>query len=300
MSKFHIQKMAVLMKNLVDLHLHSTYSDGSLTPTELVAEAAALGLRAIALADHDNIDGIPEALAAGREYGVEVIPAVELSVTWYDQNDLHLLGYAFDHENSALTKALVEFREFRAARSERILNNINQRLRDNGLQTLDFADVRQRAGGTLGRPHIGQALIAAGHVHNIEEAFSRYLVPCNEPKRFFPLDDAINLLHSAGGCTVLAHPPFISVSDTRLLGLLDDFIALGLDGLEAYSSGAGNDGIDRYITMARRKGLIITGGSDFHQPLKGGVAMGSGRGNLKIPYHCVEEIKNVTERIRGG
>lgn len=300
MSKFHIQKMAVLMKNLVDLHLHSTYSDGSLTPTELVAEAAALGLRAIALADHDNIDGIPEALAAGRRHGVEVIPAVELSVTWQDQADLHLLGYAFDHENSTLAKALVEFREFRTARSERILNNINQRLRDSGLQPLDFADVRQRAGGTLGRPHIGQALIAAGHVHNIEEAFSRYLVPCNEPKRFFPLDDAINLLHSAGGCTVLAHPPFISVSDTRLLGLLDDFIALGLDGLEAYSSGAGNDGIDRYITMARRKGLIITGGSDFHQPVKGGVVMGAGRGNLKIPYHCVEEIMNVTERIRGG
>jgi predicted metal-dependent phosphoesterase TrpH len=286
------------MHNLVDLHLHSTFSDGVLTPTELVAEAAAIGLRAIALADHDNADGIPEALAAGREYGVEVVTAVELSVLWEDLSDIHLLGYAFDHEDAALQKALGEFRDFRAGRSERILANINQSLALEGREPLDFNDVRKRAGGTIGRPHIGQALLAAGYVRDMEDAFVRYLVPCNEPKRFFPLQEAINLIHDAGGCTVLAHPVFIGVSDVRLAELVDDFIVAGLDGMEAHSSGAGNDGIDRYITLARRKKLIVTGGSDFHQPIKGGVVMGSGRGNLKIPYACVEEIKAAAEKYR--
>jgi hypothetical protein len=182
----------------------------------------------------------------------------------------------------------------------RILSNINQRLLKEGRFPLDFSDVSKRAGGTIGRPHIGQALLAAGYVKGMEEAFIRYLVPCNEPKRFFPLQEAINLIHDAGGCTVLAHPNFINVSDERLDELLDTFIAAGLDGLEAYSSGAGNDGIDRYITMARRKNLIVTGGSDFHQPIKGGVVMGAGRGNLKIPYCCVEEIKAVVARNRQG
>ncbi|RLB61231.1 MAG: phosphatase [Deltaproteobacteria bacterium] len=296
------------MPDLVDLHLHSTFSDGVLTPTQLVAEAASLGLRAIALADHDNVDGIPEALVAGREYGVEIISAVELSTLWrgfdgqgrdsngQELNDLHLLGYAFDYENCALQEALGEFRDFRAGRSERILANVNLRLKAEDRQPLDFADVRQRAGGTLGRPHIGQALVAAGCVPNMEEAFTRYLVPCNEPKRFFPIEEAIRLIHDAGGCAVLAHPPFIDVSDTRLLELLDEFIAMGLDGMEAYSSSAGNNGIDRYITMARRKNLIVTGGSDFHQPIKGGVVMGTGRGNLKIPYRCVEEINEAVEK----
>ena len=192
------------MHDLVDLHLHSTFSDGVLSPSELVAEAAALGLRAIALSDHDNVDGIPEALAAGLQYGVEVIPAVELSTVRDDLHDLHLLGYAFDYQNAALQKALGEFRDFRAGRSERILVNINRQLTTEGRQPLDPADVRRRAEGTIGRPHIGQALVDAGYVRNKDEAFTRYLVPCNEPKRLFPLQEAICLVHDAGGCTVLA------------------------------------------------------------------------------------------------
>jgi predicted metal-dependent phosphoesterase TrpH len=286
------------MYDLVDLHLHSLFSDGLLTPTELVAEAASLGLRAIALADHDNVDGISEALAAGRKYDVEIVTAVELSVQWEELSDIHLLGYAFDHKNAALRKALAEFRAFRAGRSERILKNINQLLAEEGRQVLDYAEVSKRAGGTIGRPHIGQALLAAGYAKDMEETFTRYLVPCNEPKRFFPLEEAIKLIHNAGGCTVLAHPVFIGVSDVRLGELLDIFIGLGLDGIEAHSSGTTNDGIDRYITMARRRNLIVTGGSDFHQPIKGGVEMGKGRGNLKVPYRCVEEIRAAVETRR--
>ena len=288
------------MSELIDLHLHSTFSDGVMSPTELVAEAASIGLKAVALADHDNVDGIPEALAAGRQFGVEVLPAVELSTLWGNLTDLHLLGYAFDHQASVLQEALAGFRDFRAGRSERILAGVNRRLTAEGRKPLCYSEVRRRAGGTIGRPHLGQALIAAGYVRDMEEAFKSYLVPCNEPKRFFPIDEAIRLIHNAGGCAVLAHPPFIGVSDDQLPELLDVFIKMGLDGLEAYCPGAGNDGIDRYISLARRKGLIVTGGSDFHQPLKGGVVMGAGRGNLKIPYRCIEEIKARVARGSSG
>ena len=286
------------MPDLVDLHLHSNFSDGALTPAELVAEASRLGLRAIALADHDNVDGIPGAMAAGRKLGVEVIPGVELSVVWQDYQDLHLLGYGFDHEDRALQRALAEFRDFRAGRSLRIVAKINLQLEHEGRRPLAADEIRKRAGGTIGRPHIGHALLEAGHVQSMDEAFDRYLVPCNEPKRFFLIDEAIRLVHAAGGCTVLAHPPFIGVDEETLHGLLDRFIAMGLDGLEAYNSGAGNDEVDRYITLARRKGLIVTGGSDFHQPLAGGIVIGAGRGNLKIPYRCVEEIKSVVAALR--
>ena len=178
----------------------------------------------------------------------------------------------------------------------RTLENINRKLQEEGKLLLDFDEVRKRAGGTIGRPHIGQALVASGHVDTMDEAFNRYLVPCNEPKRFFPIDEAIRLVHDAGGCTVLAHPPFIGVDDKTLKEMFHEFIALGLDGLEAYNSGSGNDDVDRYITIARRMGLIVTGGSDFHQPIAGGIVMGVGRGNLKIPYRCVEEIRSLTKR----
>ena len=277
--------------------MHSTCSDGTLAPAVLVAEAAAIGLRAIALADHDNIDGIPAALAAGAALGVEVVTGVELSVVWDELNDLHLLGYAFDPAHPALSEALGEFRAFRANRSRMILERINARLAEERRAPLSFADVMARAGGTLGRPHIGQELLAAGYARTMEEAFTRYLVPCNVPKRYFPIDEAIALIHAAGGCAVLAHPMFIPVEDHLLGPLVDTFIALGLDGMECWCGGADNATVDRQLTMARRKGLIATGGSDFHQP-GAGPSLGCGLGNLKIPYRCVEELREQAEKYR--
>lgn len=283
----------------VDLHIHSTCSDGTLAPAALAAEAAALGLRAIALADHDNLDGIAPATEAAATRGVEVIPGVELSVLWGDLNDLHLLGYAFEPTHSGLVEALVEFRAFRANRSRMILERINSRLIEERRAPLPFAEIAARAGGTLGRPHIGQALLAAGYARTMEDAFNRYLVPCNVPKRYFPIDEAIALIHAAGGCAVLAHPMFIPVEDRQLEPLVDTFIAMGLDGMECWCGGADNAMVDRLLTLARRKGLIATGGSDFHQPGTG-PTLGRGLGNLKIPYRCVEELRERAERYKPG
>lgn len=275
----------------VDLHLHSIYSDGTLTPAALVAEAAGIGLRAIALADHDNLDGIAEAEAAGMRHGVEIVSGVELSVVWGELRDLHLLGYAFDRTHPGLNAALAEFRDFRTNRNRLILERINAKLAGEGRTPLDFDTVAARAGGTVGRPHLGRALIAAGYVRDMESAFAGYLTPCNVPKRYFPVDEAIALVHAAGGCAVLAHPIFISGDPTVLPALVDTLIGHGLDGMETWCGGASNDTIDRLLTLARRKGLIATGGSDFHQP-GAGPALGCGLGNLRIPYRCVEELRD--------
>lgn len=286
------------MSDQVDLHLHSHYSDGALSPASLVKEAAGCGLRAVALADHDNVDGIDEALAAGYALGVEVVTGVELSVVWEDLSDLHLLGYGFDHRYAPLVQSLVEFRAFRAGRSLRILANINRLLRKSRQAPIEPSTVQVRAAGTIGRPHLARELVKRDLARDMEDAFERFLVPCNEPKRYFPIDEAIAMIHAAGGCAVLAHPPYLKVSEAQLRRLVERFVAMGLDGIEAYNSGSDNLTIDRHVTLARQFGLIVTGGSDFHEARPGGVTIGSGYGNLKIPYRCVEEIgQRLADRV---
>jgi predicted metal-dependent phosphoesterase TrpH len=175
---------------------------------------------------------------------------------------------------------------------------VNEKLATEGRAPIDFAGVLALAGGTVGRPHIAMALIEAGHVSTNDEAFRSYLVPCNVAKRYFPVDEAIALVHRAGGVTSLAHPPFITGDRGEFEKLLGDLVPLGLEGVEAWNNGASNNDIDWYITAARRRGLIVTGGSDFHGIEGGQVRIGGGRGNLKIPYACVEEIRQALARRR--
>ncbi|BCR04417.1 phosphatase [Desulfuromonas versatilis] len=288
-----------MTRKYIDLHLHSTCSDGVHPPEEVVRMAAQAGLSAIALADHDNIDGIDAALAAGRELGVEVISGVELSVVWESFKDIHLLGYGFDHHHPQLWESLREFREFREKRNELIVGRINEKLQGEGREPISFERVMALAGGTVGRPHIARALIEQGHAEDVEAAFQRYLICCNVEKRFFPIDDAISLVHQAGGVAVLAHPPFITPDRKVFTDLLDAFIPLGLDGVEAYNSGSTNADIDWYITQARRRGLIVTGGSDFHGIEGGEIVIGGGRGNLKIPYACLEDVRRLLAKRAG-
>ena len=287
-----------MMTELVDLHLHTTCSDGSHSPAEMISMAAAAGLRAASICDHDTLDGTDAALAAGRELGIEVLVGVELSVVWQDYRDIHLLGYGFDHHNAPLCAQLKEFRDFRRNRNRMIVDKVNERLAVEGRAPLSVEAVQARAAGAIGRPHIAMALVEAGYVSDADDAFRRYLVPCDIPKRFFPLEEAIAMLHAAGGVAVLAHPPFISNQRPVLEELIDAFVALGLDGVEAYNSGASNDDIDWMLTVGRRRGLIVTGGSDFHGASKGDIVLGRGRGNLRIPYACVKEIEAAVARRR--
>jgi predicted metal-dependent phosphoesterase TrpH len=287
------------VEKYVDLHLHSCCSDGRYAPAEVIRRAAEAGLVAAALADHDNVDGIDEAMAAGMSYGIEVLPAVELSVIWESYRDIHLLGYAIDHHHDGLTAALRALRDFRAGRNERIVERINRKLADEGRAPIDFAEVLAHAEGSLGRPHIAMVLVEHGHARNHDDAFSRYLVPCNVPKRYFPIAEAIKLIHQAGGITSLAHPPYITDDRKQLRRMLDVFAGMGLDGLEAYNNRSTNADIDWYISEARRRNLIVTGGSDYHGVEGGDIVIGGGRGNLRIPYRCVEEIRQAVARRRG-
>ncbi len=288
------------MSQLVDLHLHSNFSDGSYPPEEVIRRVSEAGLKAASICDHDMVDGSDEALLAGAKYGVEILVGVELSVVWEGVQDIHLLGYCFDHHHPELKSALQEFRDFRRNRNMMIVERVNERLQAEKRAPLSVASVQARAAGAIGRPHIAMELVEQGYVKDSDEAFRRYLVPCNVEKRFFPIVEAINLVHKFGGVAVLAHPPFIT-PDRKVLGnMLDAFVELGLDGIEAYNSGGSNADIEWAITEARQRALIVTGGSDFHGDSKGDVAIGSGRGNLAIPYSCVEEIRDAIARRHGG
>lgn len=274
----------------VDLHLHSTCSDGIYPPAEVVRLAAEAGMAAIGLADHDNIDGIDEAQEAGRKLGVTVISAVELSSQWESYHDIHLLGYGFDHHDPELCRELKSFQDFRAGRNLQIIEKVNEKLADEGRAPIDPETVQKKAGGTIGRPHIAQALQEAGYVEGNDEAFERYLVPCNVPKRYFPLDQAIDLIHRCGGVAVLAHPPYITRNRFELEQLVKLFVTFGLDGIEAYNNGATIEDIDWSIRLARKYNLIVTGGSDYHGTQGSDVEIGCGFGRLSIPFSCVEEI----------
>jgi hypothetical protein len=280
----------------VDLHVHSTCSDGYYSPEELVTLAKTAGLAAISLADHDNIDGIERASAAGAEAGIEVIPAVELSTQWFQYSDMHLLGYGFDFQDPYLVRALADFQEFRRTRNLQIIAKVNQKLSVEKRQPIAPEAVQKLAGGTIGRPHIAQALRQAGHVTSNEDAFQRYLVPCNVPKRYFPVDEAINLLHSSGGIAVLAHPPYITRDRKQLEMLVTELVALGLDGLEAYNNGSGLEDTDWLIKLAREHDLIVTGGSDFHGDPGSAIEVGRGVRGLRVPYDSVTEIKSALQK----
>jgi predicted metal-dependent phosphoesterase TrpH len=205
---------------------------------------------------------------------------------------MHLLGYGFDCCDAYMVRALEEFQEFRMNRNLKIVERVNEKLIAENREPLDPEAVRQLAGGTIGRPHIAQELRRRGYVVNNDEAFERYLVPCNVPKRYFPADEAIRLIHSAGGVAVLAHPPYITRNQQKLEWLVAELVRLGLDGLEVYNNGSGLEDTDRLIRLARSHGLIITGGSDYHGDPGSQIQIGRGIRGIRVPYSCVDEIRS--------
>jgi predicted metal-dependent phosphoesterase TrpH len=280
------------MTRYVDLHLHSIHSDGIRTPTELVRMAQAKGLRAIALADHDSVDGIDEALAAGAEHGVEVIPALELSVAFGKQSDIHLLGYYIDHHDATLLAKLEKFRRRRDERGKAIVDRINTRLQGQGKSEVSYEEVLASAKGAVGRPHIGRVLIAKGIASTMEDAFARFLGPCDEPKRYFPMDEALAEIKRVGGVSVLAHPSSITNNRKELHSLIRTLADMGLGGVEVFNNRRCDDSAKFLETLAAELGLTMTGGSDFHG-FENDIEMGTGRGGLAVPYRWVEALREL-------
>ena len=277
-------------RQYIDLHLHSTCSDGAFSPAELVERAGKARLTAIAIADHDSVTGISEAVTAGEIGGIKVIPAVELSVQFGAWQDIHLLGYGIDYADSGFLERLNGFRQRRERRNVEILERVNERLANEGRSGLELSQVLAYARDAIGRPHIARALIDRGYVKSVEDAFQRYLVPCNVPKAYWPIDDAIAGIRRVGGAAVLAHPTTISTDRQELRQAIRELADLGLDGVEAFNNLAQPDEMEFLRRLAGELGLLVTGGSDFHG-IEEGLEMGKGRGGMRFSASLLAPLK---------
>jgi 3',5'-nucleoside bisphosphate phosphatase len=281
-----------LLEKYIDMHMHSIYSDGVYSPSELVAMAARKGLKAIALADHDSVSGIDEALAAGEEHGLEIIPAIEFSSSYKDYRDVHLLGYFIDYNDAALTVSLEQFRSRRDNRARAIVEKINIKLEVENKRTISYEDVMAIGQHAVSRLHIARLLVDTGAVKSIRNAFKRYLTPCDVPKQYFPLEEALAEIRRLNGIAVLAHPQSIS-NDRRILSsLIEECSHLGLDGIEVFNNLSYNDDMIYFGNLAKELGLLITGGSDFHG-VEEDVEIGSGCGGLAVAYRLLEAMRVV-------
>lgn len=264
-----------------DLHLHSTYSDGVHTPEELVKMAHEAGLCAIAITDHDNVAAVEEAVECGRSVGVEVIPGVELSVT-VGEKDLHILAYYCDHTNKYLLDYLSFFQRERLKRAERIvekLNNLKVPLKIESV--LDLAGV-----GSVGRPHIANALVESGLTESYHQAFEKYIGaggPAYEKKFQLTIKDTIKLITSSGGLAFLAHPGK-SVSENEVLNLIKQ----GLDGIEIVHPCHTETQRQHYRRIVNQYFLLESGGSDFHGGRRGD---GEIFGAYTVPLKVVETMR---------
>jgi len=260
----------------VDLHMHSTASDGSRAPGDVVREAKRIGLCAIALTDHDTLDGLAEAEAVGRELGIRVVRGVELSAVEGDV-ETHILGL---HLNDAteLEAQLVALREMRRTRAQRIVAKLN----DLGVR-VEFASVlEQSAGGAIGRPHVARALIAEGWAVDFRDAFERYLgngKPAYVSKDRLAVRDAIDLIHGAGGIAVLAHP---SSGGTR--ERVEAFVRDGIDGVEVRHPSHSSEDIARLGALVEHFSLVPSGGSDWHGATDGPRLLGM----MRVPRAWLE------------
>jgi predicted metal-dependent phosphoesterase TrpH len=288
------------MKNddhyFIDLHIHSNYSDGAYSPEELVKHASESGLVAIAIADHDSVAGVNEGISAGILSNIEVIPAVELSVQFNSWQDVHLLGYGMDVTDSKFLEKLDGFRERREHRNIDILERVNDVLAGENRTAIDLAEVLTFTRDAIGRPHIARALLERGYVSTFEDAFRRYLVPCNVPKCYWPMNDAIQEIRRIGGITVLAHPTTISTDRQKLLDIIGELSELGLDGIEVFNNMAHIDEMEFLRRYTLESGLLMTGGSDFHG-IEEGLELGKGRGGIGFSTSLLAPIrKRLSER----
>ncbi|MCK9239605.1 PHP domain-containing protein [Desulfocurvus sp.] len=273
----------------IDLHTHSTASDGTLRPAELVALARRSGLEALALTDHDTSAGLSEFLAAGRREGLEVIAGCELAVT-APSGFMHILGLYLPERPAHLEAGFAWLNERRASRNARIV----EKLRALGID-VTYERVLEIAGeGTVGRPHLALALMEAGAAASVQDAFDRYLGSSGRaylPKDKFSPARALELLRAEGATPILAHPYTLELEGPALRALLAELKELGLEGIEVHYTEHTRTQTAAYLALAAELGLLVSGGSDFHGAVKPAIALGRGRGGLHVPYKVLADIK---------
>jgi len=281
----------------IDLHIHSSYSDGAFTPSELVALAEKHDVRVIAIADHDSVAGVGEAVVAGAAADIEVLPAVELSVQFEEWQDVHLLGYGIDCCDEQFLQSLDGFRRRRDGRNDEILDRVNDLLTAEGRINLDRERVRSFARDSIGRPHIARALLERGYAGSVEDAFRRYLAPCNVPKMYWPMDEAIAQIHCIGGVAVLAHPTSITKDTSILASVIAALHLTGLDGVEVYNNMGWPLEIEFLRRTAEDRGLLVTAGSDFHG-IEEGLEIGRGREGMRFDSALLAPLYERIRQIR--
>ena len=273
----------------IDLHLHTTHSDGSLSPAEVLRLAHKANVTALAITDHDIVTGIPEAIATGNELGIEIIPGVEIS-SFVGNSELHILGYCIDWQDPELIRRFAALRKSRHIRNPQII----ERLRSLGLD-VTYEEVRTLAGtDAVGRPHIARLLMEKKYVTSAKDAFDRYLAegrPAYVARELPHPADAIAWIRAAGGVAVLAHPTWAKVSGEELNTLLTTLKDEGLGGIEVHYSTHTKRQTTEYLDLAKRLNMLVTGGSDFHGITKPDIEVGTGRGDLKVPEKLLDPLK---------
>lgn len=270
-----------------DLHIHTTESDGTCTPGEIVRLAKALGLRAVAVTDHDTAAGIPEAAAEGARLGVEVVPGIEISTEL--RGPVHILGYYIDPHSSALAPVLDWVIRDRDERNRRMAAH----MATDGIP-VDYEQMRRRFGSAIGRPHFAELLVELGLARDVKDAFDRYVEkgrPYFERRHFLTLEQAIGCIRASGGVAVLAHPFQYRLDEDGLRALIETAKGFGLAGMECRYSGYDAAQTAKLEALAAEYGLLPTGGSDFHGAVKPHIALGSGTGELEVPYTWLEGLK---------
>jgi 3',5'-nucleoside bisphosphate phosphatase len=267
----------------VDLHAHSTASDGSRSAADVVREAKRVGLTALALTDHDTLDGIAEATAMGNELGVRIVPGIELSAVEGD-NETHILGLHLS-DTRGMESGLVALRDMRRARAGRIV----QRLNELGVRIELAAVLEQAAGGAVGRPHVARAMIAEGWAVDFRDAFDRYLGngrPAYVSKERLAVADAVGLIHRAGGLAILAHPAHSGTKER-----IAAFVAQGMDGVEVRHPSHSADDTARLAALVEHFSLVPSGGSDWHGAAEGPRILGM----MRVPF---EWLSRQDDRVR--
>jgi 3',5'-nucleoside bisphosphate phosphatase len=274
----------------IDLHTHTTYSDGSASVDQLIELAASMRARAVAITDHDTVAAVAEARVAADRFGIEFIPGVEISAE-YSPGTMHILGYCLDDQSVALVSKLDELKVAREQRNPQIAD----RLRSMGFD-ITYDEVAALAGNkVVGRPHFARVMIDKGYASSVQDAFDRFLkkgAPAYVEKARLSPTEAISLIQAAGGVAVLAHPYQLKLSSyEEVHDLVGNLTQSGLDGIEAVYSRHSEAERATYAEIAKRHHLLITGGSDYHGSYKPDINIVTGLGDLEVPYELLTEVK---------
>jgi predicted metal-dependent phosphoesterase TrpH len=278
----------------IDLHIHSTASDGSLSPAEILALALRIGLGAISITDHDSIAGTREALLCGIPGSLGFLTGVEISAEpppfYAGSGSIHILGYDLRLDDPELNRALEKLQDSRRQRNPEILARLNRQ----GISIRINEVEKEAAGGQPGRPHIAKLMVKKGVVNSIDEAFDRYLGKGKSAyvdKFRIESAQAIELINAAGGIPVLAHPCLLELESVEQLDeLLQEMMSMGLKGLEVYYPQHTPEQTRRYAELARRHDLLMTGGTDFHGDIQPEIQLGIGKGDFYVPYALYEKL----------